>query len=148
APRIFEVFGDGAAAAAGVKPGDLVVRVDGHPVADAQELRKLILASAHDGAARPLQWEVSRAGGNVTLAVTPRVQTDGGEHIAMVGVGFERVLVRESAGDALRLGAIQTWRAATGSLRLFGRMLTGHASLRNLSGPGTIAEFASTTAHQ
>jgi regulator of sigma E protease len=148
APRVEEVFEDGAAAAAGVKPGDLVVSVDGRPVADAQALRQMILATAHDGTARPMQWEIARAGGHVTLTVTPRVSTDNGEHVAMAGVGFERVFVRESAGDALRSGALQTWRTATGSLRLFGRMLTGHASLKNLSGPGTIAEFASTTAHQ
>jgi regulator of sigma E protease len=148
APRIAEVFDDGAAAAAGVKPGDLVVRVDGRPVADAQSLRQMILAAARDGVARPMQWEVSRAGGAVTLTLTPHVTTEGGERVAMAGIGFERVFVREGALDAIRLGVLETWRTATGSLRLFARMLTGHASLKNLSGPGTIAEFASTTAHQ
>jgi regulator of sigma E protease len=150
-PRIAEVVADGAAAAAGVQRGDLIVSVDGRPVADAQALRDAILASAHGGSPRPMQWEVTRAGAPRTLTVTPRLVAEGSEHIARVGVAFDpfdRVFVHAGPVDAVRLGAVQTWRQAVGSVRMFGRMLVGQASLKNLSGPGTIAEVASSTAHQ
>jgi regulator of sigma E protease len=150
-PRIAEVVPDGAAAAAGVKRGDLVLSVDGRAVPDAQFLRDTILASGRDGTTRPQQWEITRAGAPLTLAVTPRVVSEGSEHVARVGVAFEpfdRVFVHAGPLEAVRLGAAQTWRQAVGSLRMFGRMVVGQASLKNLSGPGTIAEVASSTAHQ
>jgi regulator of sigma E protease len=128
-----------------------VVSVDGRSVPDAQSLRDTILASGRDGAPRPMQWSIDRAGTPLTLSVTPRVVADGNERIARVGVAFEtfdRVFVDAGPLEALRLGAAQTWRQAIGSLRMFGRMVVGQASLKNLSGPGTIAEVASNTAHQ
>jgi len=147
--KVISPIDDTPAARAGVKAGDLVVRADDRPVVDSQSLREMILATVRDGKARPMQWEVSRDGHPVSLVVTPRVESDGGERVARVGVGFggyEHVLVRDDAATALREGAVQTWRTATGSLRMFGRMLVGQASLKNLSGPLTIADVASKSA--
>jgi regulator of sigma E protease len=149
--RIAEVVPGAAAEAAGLRRGDLVVQVDGRPVPDAQALRDQILGSVHDGTPRAMQWTVRRAGGDTTVSVTPRFVVDNGEKITRVGVGFEpaeRVDVRAGPIEAVQLGAVQTWRQSVGSLRLFGRMALGQASLKNLSGPGTIAEVASTSAHQ
>jgi regulator of sigma E protease len=149
--RIAEVMPGTAAAAVGLRRGDLVVQVDGRPVADAQALRDMILASVHEGAPRAMQWTVRRDGREETLAVTPRFVTDNGEKVTRVGVAFEaaeRIDVRSGPLEALQLGGVQTWRQSVGSLRLFARMAVGQASLRNLSGPGTIAEVASTSAHQ
>jgi regulator of sigma E protease len=98
-----------------------------------------------------MQWTLRRADGELTLPVTARFVTDNGEKVARVGVAFEaaeRVDVRTGPLEALQLGALQTWRQSVGSLRLFGRMAVGQASLKNLSGPGTIAEVASSSARQ
>jgi len=151
APLIGEVVTGGAAERAGLRAGDLVLEVDGKPVDDAQALRGLIMASAPAGVPRTMQWVVRRAGQPLALAVTPRIDAEAADRAARVGIAFapyERVLVREDALTALRLGAVQTWRQASGSLRMFGRMLIGQASLKGLGGPGTIAEVASSSAHQ
>jgi regulator of sigma E protease len=149
--EIGAVIADGPAARAGVKVGDLVLKVDGQAVSDMQAVRKLILATAQGGVPRAMQWVVLRDGRQVTLAVTPRIDDAAGGGVARVDVGFgssERVFVREDPLSALRIGVLQTWHQATGSLRMFGRMLTGRASLKGLGGPGTIAEVASSSAHQ
>ena len=151
AARVAEVVPDSAAQAAGLQRGDVVTRVDGHPVADWQALREMILASTRGTTAQTMQWTVRRGQGEMTLAVTPRIVSDGGERVARVGVGVEpapRVDVRSGPLEAVQIGAVQTWRQSVGSLRLFGRMAIGQASLKNLSGPGTIAEVASNSAHQ
>ncbi|MET0383182.1 MAG: site-2 protease family protein, partial [Burkholderiaceae bacterium] len=125
-------------------------RAPPRPVADAQSLRGLIVASAGGDAARTMQWGVLRAGRTIVVPVTPRIETVNGEKVARVGVAFgpyDHVLVRATPLEALRLGLSQTWRQATGSLTMFGRMLTGRASIRNLGGPGTIAEAATSSAH-
>jgi regulator of sigma E protease len=149
AARIDTVVDGGAADQAGLRPGDVVVQVDGQPIADAQALRALIVANPVAGVPRAMQWTVRRAGQPVALTVTPRIDSSGGNRVARTGILFaspDRILVRVDPLTAVQQGAVQTWRQATGSLRMFGRMLTGKASLKNLGGPGTIADVASKSA--
>ncbi len=44
--------------------------------------------------------------------------------------------------EALGMGASEAWRMTVFQAKVFGRMLAGHVSLKNLSGPLTIAEYA------
>ncbi|MEP6504896.1 MAG: RIP metalloprotease RseP [Betaproteobacteria bacterium] len=146
--QLGEVAPDGAGAASGLKSDDLVLRVDGKPVTDASALRSTILASAPGGVPRTMTWDVRRAGGDVTLAVTARIVQVDGAPIARLGIGFMHEVMTASPFEAIQLGALQTWRQASSSLRMFGLMLTGRASTKGLGGPGTIAEVASSSAHQ
>jgi regulator of sigma E protease len=56
------------------------------------------------------------------------------------------VEVRYGPVESVRLGAYRTWDIAQYSVRMFGRMITGEASLKNLSGPVTIADYAGKSA--
>jgi regulator of sigma E protease len=147
-PQIGDVVADGAGAASGLLSGDLVLRVDGKPVTDAAALRATILASAPGGVPRAMTWDVRRAGGEVAITVTARIVQVDGTSIARLGIGFLHEVVSASPLEAVQLGAAQTWRQASSSLRMFGRMITGRASTKGLGGPGTIAEVASSSARQ
>lgn len=143
--RIGEVVAGGPAALAGVRAGDLVLSIDGRPVADAQAL--LDRVRAHAGAELPAQqWIVERGGQRVPLEVRPRRVTENGETRgrvdAPVGGEVQLVNVRLGAWDGLVRGVTRTWEMGTLSLKMIGRMLTGDASLRNLSGPLTIGDYA------
>lgn len=141
---IGEVVPAGPAAVAGLRPGDLVLSVDGRPVADAAGLREAI--RGHAGV--PMSWRVDRAGTDLRVVVTPRpvlAQGQGrptGRIDAIVGRPAEMVLVRSGPVDALIGGAQRTWDVSLLTVRMIGRMLIGEASLSNLSGPLTIADFA------
>ena len=50
--------------------------------------------------------------------------------------------------EGLRQGAVRTWEVSVMTVRMLGRMLIGEASLRNLSGPLTIADVAGQSAQQ
>ena len=156
-PVIGEILPNGPAARAGLVSGDHVQTVDGLAVADAQTLRERIRAygSADRGAARalpPMQWEVRRNGAVLTIPVQPRSVDDRGERVgrvdAAIGVPFEQTLVQDDPLDAMRFGVVETWRRATLNLRMFGRMLIGEASVKNLSGPITIADVAGKSANR
>jgi regulator of sigma E protease len=150
-PRVAEVVPGGAAAAAGLAVGDVIERIDGHPITDFQSARELILASRDGAAARPMQWEVRRGDRLLPLVLTARIDHETKEGVPRVGMAMvppEHGPVSVAPLDAVVLGAQQTWRQATGSLRMFGLMITGRASLKNLSGPGTIAEVATSAAHR
>ncbi len=145
APVVQDVAPGEPAALAGVKPGDVVEAIDGQPVPDWQALFDRIRASAASGTARPMHWQVRRGDAVLPLALSARVVSEGGHSFGRVGIvppEAQRELVRDDVGESLAYGFRQTGHMAVLSVRMFGRMLTGQASLKNLSGPLSISDGA------
>jgi regulator of sigma E protease len=151
-PVMGEAQAGGPAAQAGLRAGDRVLRIDGKPVVDATDLRQRIRDSVRGTQAAPMHWEVERAGRVLDLDVQPRVVTEGdqafGRIDAYVGRPPEMVTVRYGPFEGLVEGAARTWEVSTLTLKMLGRMLVGQASLKNLSGPLTIADYAGQSAQQ
>ena len=153
-PTMGEVKAGGPAAAAGLRSGDRVLRVDGQPVSDAQYLRERIRAAVPAAqASAPAQvWRVQRGGQELDLTVTPREVRDGERSIgrvdAFIGAPPAMVTVQLGPIEGLRQGAVRTWEVSLMTVRMLGRMLIGEASLRNLSGPLTIADVAGQSVQQ
>jgi regulator of sigma E protease len=147
---IGDVMTGGAAQRAGLHPGDLVLRIAGREVVDGRQLREMIRASVQGAAAITADWEIERAGVVQTLAVTPEVHMDGDAPVGRIGayVGAlpELVTVRYGAVQGLWLGSVKTWEISALTLRMMGKMVMGEASLKNLSGPLTIADYAGRSA--
>jgi regulator of sigma E protease len=148
-PLMGEVKAGGPAESAGLRQGDRVLRVDGATVVDAQTLRDRIRAAVRAGQGVPMVWAVERDGRTIELDVTPRVVTPQGADAtpvgridAFIGQQPETVLVRKGPWDALVAGWDKTWEMSALTVKMIGRMLIGEASLKNLSGPLTIADFA------
>ena len=97
-------------------------------------------------------WEVQRNGKLVSLQLTPELRQDGASTVAKIGayVGSSPawVTVRRGPVDGLRQGFVRTWDMSSMSLKLMGKKLIGDASLKNLSGPLTIADYAGKSASQ
>lgn len=150
APVIGEVMPGGAAARAGLQQGDRVLAVGAAPVVDGQQLRELIRASAAAGQPARETWRVQRDGRTIEVPVQPDAVRDGDKPIgrigAYVGAPPQMVTVRHGPVDGLVKGAVRTWEVSLLSLRMMGRMVIGEASLKNLSGPLTIADYAGKSA--
>ena len=146
-PLVGEMVPGEPAERAGLQVGDRVLRDDGKPVEDAAELRRLVRAET--GGKRQL-WQVSRNGELLEIAVAPQaVQQEGvsvGRIGAFLGAPPEMTTVRLGAVDGAKHGLQRTWDMAAFSLRMLGRMVVGEASLRNLSGPISIADYAGRSA--
>ncbi|HSB23887.1 MAG TPA: RIP metalloprotease RseP [Burkholderiaceae bacterium] len=151
-PVMGEVRAGGPAAAAGLRAGDRIERIDGQTIVDAQPVFERIRAAVREGAGVPMQWRVRRGDQSIDIVVTPRVITDGARVIgridAAVGTLPERVVVRYGPVDGLTKGAQRTWDMSVLSLKMLGRIVIGEASVRNLNGPLTIADAAGQSAHQ
>jgi regulator of sigma E protease len=143
-PRMGTVNPGGAAARAGLLPGDRVLRIDGLAVNDGEHLRSLI--RAHTDPAVPMDWLVERGGQRLEVAVSPAAVQDGertvGRIDAVIAQPPEMVTVTYGLVDGFSQAVVRTWDMATLTLRMLGRMLIGEASLKNLSGPLTIADYA------
>ncbi len=151
APVLGELMTGGAALRAGLQPGDMVSQVDGQTIADAQQLRSLIrLAVDRRGQGVPQRWEVTRHGRVLTLDVTPTAETHGDAVVGRIGayIGAPPAMVNISEGfwGGWWRGVERTWDVSALSLKMMWRMLTGEASVKHLSGPLTIADYAGKSA--
>ena len=145
-PALGKVTEGGPAGKAGLRAGDRVLAIDAHTVADATRVRDLIRAGGNTGAAQPMLWRVERAGQVLEFNVTPTVVTEAGERFGRIGVYPGQppamVTVQYGAFDGLYRAVVQTWQMSALTLKMLGKMLIGEASLKNLSGPLTIADYA------
>ena len=149
---IGEVADQGAGRRAGLAPGDRILAVDGTPVRDWQHWVELIRAAP----GIPLAVRISRNGADMELTLTPGEKLSGeGETIGFIGVGLKADFVTDQsllaietypAHTALLKGVGKTVDMTFVTLQILGRMITGEASLKNLSGPVSIAQYAAQTA--
>lgn len=149
-PVLGEIMPGSPAQRAGLQEGDLVLQVDATPVVDGLQLRELIRQAVQDGKAQAQTWRIERAGTALQLCVQPepRQEPTGivGRIGAYVGAAPEFVRVRYGPLEGLGKAFARTWDISVLSLRMMGRMLIGEASLKNLSGPLTIADYAGRSA--
>ena len=144
APRVGAVVEGGAAARAGFRPDDVVLSVEGRPVATFQAMQRIVAASA--GA--PLAFVLRRGEAEVALVATPDARDvagpDGQKRIGMLGVVSS--IERSGPIDAVRLGAVETWSVVSLTAQGLWGMATGHVSADQLSGPIRIAEVSGAVA--
>lgn len=153
-PVINEVRPGGAAEKAGLRRGDLVQRIDSTAIVDGMQLYETIRNSVNARGGAPtestMMWQVLREGQMLSLPVTPALVIDDKRAVGRIGAGVSAppamVTVRYGVVDGLWQGTVKTWEVSMLTLRMMGKMVVGQASLKNLSGPLTIAEYAGKSA--
>jgi regulator of sigma E protease len=149
-PLVGEITKDSAAEAAGLAVNDRLVSLDGKPIADWETFVTAIQTNSVAGKA--LALGVERDGKPLQLSITPRQQKEGGKDIWRVGIGAKYIepphdaLLRYGPLAAIPAAFRETGNLTTKTLEMLGRMVTGKASLQNISGPITIAAVANDSA--
>jgi regulator of sigma E protease len=146
-PALLGDIVDGSAAQRfGLHSGDQVTAVDGHPVADWMAFTAAVRAAP----GKPLLVQGVRRGQPFSLSVTPDVGHQGaltiGKIGAYAGMGPDLVVVQSGPLEAVGRGAAKVWDTSVLTLRLIGKMVLGEVSLKNVTGPITIADYAGQTA--
>lgn len=152
-PVIGEVVGGGIAAKAGLQSGDLVVSVDGDKIDNWDAVVDRVRAAPD----RELRFHVRRGAVDLpVMSVVPeRVGGSGGTAIGRIGAGpkldeqaVKRFRTEVSYGpvEGFWKAVVKTWETGLFSLRMLGKMIVGEMSLKNLSGPITIADYAGQSA--
>ena len=159
APIVGEVTPNSVAAKAGLLSADKILAINNQPVTDWSDFVKVVRASPN--VAVQVQYERINNGIKTQkiVAITPSPILEGNHHVGRIGVAakLDRVAAQENLDkqivtvyyaplQALTMAVDKTWDTSIFSLNMLGKMLTGQMSLKGLSGPATIANFAGQSA--
>ncbi|MBK6320950.1 RIP metalloprotease RseP [Candidatus Aalborgicola defluviihabitans] len=148
--QISTILPDGAAALAQLRTGDVVLRVDQTDIVDAGQLRDMIRVSGRDAEPLPQTWQLDRGGERLTVTVKPAREREGDQYIGRIraGIGSPLAMTTVQYGllDGVGEALAHTWETSALTLRVLGQIVVGKASLNNLSGPITIADYAGKSA--
>ncbi len=137
---LVEPTADYPAAAAGIKPGDAIVAVNGERVVFPQQLIDAISKSG----GRQLTMTLRRGGRDIPIALTP-VRRDGR---SMIGVapGEPTKSFKPSPVEAMRLSVVRNVESSGLIFRTLAGLFTGETSVRQLQGPVGIAQLSGESA--
>ena len=152
-PLIDEVIAGGAAEAAGMQAGDKIISLQGETIQNVNQWVDMIRANP----GREMKLLVNRGGEQVALRLVPGTKQQDGEVFGYIGVKnlieipedvrLEMTVVEQYGPvSALFESVDKTWRMSWLTLRVLGKLVIGEASVKNLSGPITIARYAGITA--
>lgn len=147
-PVIKEVTPGGSAAAAGFLPGDRILGYNDQPVTSFQDWRTWVLAHPGEVArVRIRRGDDERVLQAIIARVTEDGKTFGRFGAAAVEVPADlwnnlRAEYRLDPFAALPAAVRQTWQMSALTLKLLYRMVLGDVSIKNVSGPIQIAQYA------
>ena len=151
APVIGRVVAGAAAERAGVMVDDEVLAIDGAAVKRWDQVVAAIAASPE----RELELAIKRGDKRKTFRIKPDAVVENSTRIGRIGVAVKvdpaamqryMVEVRYSPWTSIGKALERTWDTSLFSLRMLGKMIVGEVSLKNLSGPITIADYAGQSA--
>ena len=142
-PKVEQAIEGGPGARAGLRRGDEIVALDGRPLVDAADFVRSVRAAPE----RALQLQVRRDGATITLPLTPERDKQGqGVAKVQLAPAVDYVTVQDGPFEAVAKGARRTWEMTALTFKMIGKIVTGQASLKNVTGPLTIADYAGQTA--
>lgn len=147
---IGELVEDGAATGAGLLPGDRITAVDGEQVKSYGDLIRIVSVRAQ----KDVLVEYIRSGGAFAVDVVIGEQEVDGQIRGLLGVrassdiGDYYHLRKYGPIDSVGAAVYRTWASSIFTVRMLGRMLTGDVSIKNISGPINIAQFAGDSAQR
>lgn len=148
-PVLDEIVAGDPADQAGILVGDRLLTYDGHPIESWQQWATWL--RVHPG--KVVRLGVLRNGTQLEkeIILARDSKTDLGRFGARVHLPENfalnlRVETRRGPLDAFTAAIAETWQMSTLTLKMLGRMLTGEISVKNVSGPIQIAQYAGISA--
>ena len=151
-PVLGEVVRGGNAEHAGLRPGDRIVAIGATSISDWADVSRIVSVAAGTTITVQYQRGAERHTAQVLVIATP----DGTGHmVGRIGIGSTtggklppgmRVHKDLSVGAALISACDDAWSLTATQSKLLGRMVLGEVSVKNLSGPLSIAQFAGESA--
>jgi regulator of sigma E protease len=146
--RVDDVQPASPAAAAGFKPGDLVVAIGGEAIHNFADMQRIVA----DSAGEPLEITVDRNGTQLVLKATPVLHTEKDIFGNVQRIGLLGIKRSPAPGDvkyqpvapprAVWMGVQETWYVVDKTLTYIGRVIIGREAANQLGGPIRIAQMS------
>jgi len=147
-PRVDEVQAGSPAAAAGFKPGDMVLSIDGEKIDSFETMQRIV----SDSAGKTLQITVDRDGAQVVLSATPQLRQEKDIFGNVQRIGLLGIRRSPAPGDvkyqyvsppkAVWMSVQETWFVVDKTLTYIGRVIIGRERANQLGGPIRIAQMS------
>ncbi|MGA7749583.1 MAG: RIP metalloprotease RseP [Gallionella sp.] len=154
-PVVMPVIGDVAdgsvAQLAGLQAGDYILRANGVTIQRWMDAVEILRAHPE----QTVRLDIQRGGKTLNIAVVPRAVVESGKTVGKIGAApqvdkqaRQAMFTEVSYGpmEALVQSLRKTWETSAISLEMMGKMVMGEVSIKNLSGPITIADYAGQSA--
>jgi regulator of sigma E protease len=150
-PVVGKIIESSAANEAGLEVGDIIVNADNVLITSWMQWVEYV----QERPATPIKLTVDRDGVYIPLQLTPQAVQQEDKTIGRIGAGVQvpedlleqvRVIYTLTPIDALVAAADKTWVISIATLKMMGKMIVGKASVKNLSGPISIAQYAGQSA--
>lgn len=150
-PIIGRILPDSAALAAGLKQGDIIISANNQALQDWQQWVDMVKKHPNQAIAIVIE----RDGAQISMSITPKAVTVGEQTEGKIGAGvhvpedlIKSVTVEYALSplEAIPAAFSTTYYYSTATLKMIGRMFIGKASVENLSGPISIAQYAGQSA--
>jgi len=148
--RVGQLTPGGAAERAGIRAGDELTSVGGESVRVWTDLLTVVRSRPGE----TVDVEYIRDGYQSSVNLTLGEEGTGDERRGLIGIG----LADDTAGyyyrrtysllESLSAAVDKTWTSTLFTMRMLGRMVTGDVSIKNISGPINIAQFAGESAER
>ena len=150
-PVIGKIAEGSAAQLAGLQEGDVILRANGVEMAHWNDVVEVIRAHPEE----TVRLEIRRGETTLTVPLVPQSVIESGNKIGKIGVApqvdsqvWQSMFTEVSYApvEALLRSLRKTWETSVISLKMMGKMVIGEISMKNLSGPITIADYAGQSA--
>ena len=145
-PVVAEVKENSAAASAGVKPGDLLVSIDGNTVSTFDDVRRYVSVRPE----MPITIQVKRDEQMLDLTMVPQRTEITDQFGNKMELGIIGILTNQEAGnfrletfgplEAVGQGIIESWHIVTGTFDYLANLVTGRMNADQLGGPIRVAQ--------
>ena len=148
--RVGQLTPGGAAELAGIQPGDEIATVNGESV----RLWTELLAAVRARPGETVDVEYLRNGHLSSVSLTLGDEGTGDNRRGLIGIGLADTAAdyyyrrTYSPLESLSAAVDKTWTSTLFTIRMLGRMVTGDVSIKNISGPINIAQFAGESAER
>jgi len=139
-PHVGSILAGSPAEKAGLKSGDVVLKVDATTITVPGQLVEIISKKANT----PVTLTISRNGAEQVVRVTPELNGDRGR----IGINIVEDVDRIKLGpiDAVKMSVERNYEQALLILRTVGQLITRETSTRQLMGPLAIAQLSGESA--
>jgi regulator of sigma E protease len=150
-PIVAQVIPNGAGDRAGLLIDDEILSINEKEIVDWKDLVQKIQNSPET----VLVMKIRRNNTKVNVKIIPEVATQNGKEIGKIGIApkidrskFKDLLIEISypTSTAMEKAINKTWETSVFTLQMLWKMVMGEVSLKNISGPITIADYAGKSA--